>query len=113
MSERAKVETELQDVDLYKLLVVFQNALDKYNNEKNKPNHEIYQFPYSIKEQKKFLVNLLNSKSKISFEKLIEENPLKILVIYNFLALLELIQESRVNLSIGQGLNNFWISKGI
>ena len=83
MSERAKVETELQDVDLYKLLVVFQNALDKYNNEKNKPNHEIYQFPYSIKEQKKFLVNLLNSKSKISFEKLIEENPLKILVIYN------------------------------
>ena len=39
MSERAKVETELQDVDLYKLLVVFQNVVDKYNNEKNKPNH--------------------------------------------------------------------------
>ena len=74
ISERAKVETELQDVDLYKLLVVFQNAIDKYNNEKNKPSHEIYQFPYSIKQQKKFLVNLLNSKSKISFEKLIEEN---------------------------------------
>ena len=29
ISERAKVETELQDVDLYKLLVVFQNAIDK------------------------------------------------------------------------------------
>ena len=113
ISERAKVETELQDVDLYKLLVVFQNAIDKYNNEKNKPSHEIYQFPYSIKQQKKFLVNLLNSKSKISFEKLIEENPLKILVIYNFLAVLELIQESKIKLSIGQGLNNLWISKGI
>ena len=113
ISERAKVETELQDVDLYKLLVVFQNAIDKYNNEKNKPSHEIYQFPYSIKQQKKFLVNLLNSKSKISFEKLIEENPLKILVIYNFLAVLELIQESKIKLSIGQGSNNFWISKGI
>ena len=113
ISERAKVETELQDVDLYKLLVVFQNAIDKYNNEKNKPSHEIYQFPYSIKEQKKFLINLLNSKSKISFEKLIEENPLKILVIYNFLAVLELIQESKIKLSIGQGSNNFWSSKGI
>ena len=113
ISERAKVETELQDVDLYKLLVVFQNVVDKYNNEKNKPSHEIYQFPYSIKQQKKFLVNLLNSKSKISFEKLIEENPLKILVIYNFLAVLELIQESKIKLSIGQGSNNFWISKGI
>jgi segregation and condensation protein A len=109
ISERAKVETELQDVDLYKLLVVFQNALNNYNIEKNKPKHEIYRYPYTIDKQKNFLVNLLKSKSKISFIKLIEENPLKILVIYNFLAILELIQESKVKLSLGQGLNNFWI----
>ena len=31
IGERAKVETELQDIDLYKLLVVFKNAIDKYN----------------------------------------------------------------------------------
>ena len=43
--------------------------------------------------------------------KLIEENPLKILVIYNFLAILELIQDAKIKLSIGNGLNNFWISK--
>ena len=110
ISERAKVETELQDIDLYKLLVVFKNALDKYAVEQNKPNHEIYRYPYSITEQKKFLTNLLKSKSKISFAKLIEENPLKILVIYNFLAILELIQDSKIKLSIGNGLNNFWIS---
>ena len=77
---------------------------------KNKPKHEIYRYPYSITEQKKFLTNLLKSKSKISFAKLIEENPLKILVIYNFLAILELIQDSKIKLSIGNGLNNFWIS---
>ena len=53
ISERAKVETELQDIDLYKLLVVFQNTLEKYNNEQNKPKHEIYRYPYSINEQKK------------------------------------------------------------
>tara|TARA_B100001057_G_scaffold160158_1_gene160813 strand:- start:12234 stop:12965 length:732 start_codon:yes stop_codon:yes gene_type:complete len=111
IGERAKVETELQDVDLYKLLVVFKNAIDKYNEEKNMPNHEIYRYPYSIREQKKFLINVLKSKSKVSFSKLIEENPLKILVIYNFLAILELIQDSKVKLSIGNGLNNFWISK--
>ena len=110
ISERAQVETELQDIDLYKLLVVFKNALDKYAVEQNKPKHEIYRYPYSITEQKKFLTNLLKSKSKISFAKLIEENPLKILVIYNFLAILELIHDSKIKLSIGNGLNNFWIS---
>ena len=55
--------------------------------------------------------SLLKSKSKVAFSKLIEENPLKILVIYNFLAILELIQDAKIKLSIGNGLNNFWISK--
>ena len=111
IAEKAKVESELQDIDLYKLLVVFQNALSKYENEKNKPKHQIFEYPYTITEQKKFLINLLKSKSKISFIRLIENNPLKILVIYNFLAMLELIQESKIKLSIGNGMNNFWIQK--
>ena len=51
------------------------------------------------------------SKSKISFTRLVEDNPLKILVIYNFLAMLELIQESKIKLSLGNGMNNFWIQK--
>ena len=111
IAERAKVESELQDIDLYKLLVVFQNALSKYENEKNKPKHQIFEYPYTITEQKKFLINLLKSKSKISFIRLVEDNPLKILVIYNFLAMLELIQESKIKLSLGNGMNNFWIQK--
>ena len=104
LSERAKVETELQDIDLYKLLVVFKNALSKFEDEKNKPKHKIFEYPYTISQQKIFLINLLKSKSKISFDRLIKENPLKILVIYNFLAMLELIQESKVRLSIGNGM---------
>ena len=111
IAERAKVESELQDIDLYKLLVVFQNVLSKYENEKNKPKHQIFEYPYTITQQKKFLINLLKSKSKISFIRLVEDNPLKILVIYNFLAMLELIHESKIKLSLGNGMNNFWIQK--
>ena len=64
IAERAKVESELQDIDLYKLLVVFQNVLSKYENEKNKPKHQIFEYPYTITEQKKFLINL-NSLAKL------------------------------------------------
>ena len=111
ISERASVETELQDLDLYKLLVVFQNAIEKFEKQKNKPKHEIEKYPYTIVEQKKFIINELKSKEKISFTKLIDDNPLKILVIYNFLAILELIQQLRIKISIGSGLNNFWLIK--
>jgi|TARA_B110000438_G_scaffold128684_1_gene124960 segregation and condensation protein A len=111
ISERASVETELQDLDLYKLLIVFQNAIEKFEKQKNKPKHEIEKYPYTIVEQKKFIINELKSKEKISFTKLIDDNPLKILVIYNFLAILELIQQLRIKISIGSGLNNFWLVK--
>ena len=111
ISERANLETELQDLDLYKLLVVFQNAVEKFEKEKNKPPHEIEKYPYTIDEQKEFIINLLKSKEKISFVKLINDNPLKILVIYNFLAILELLQQVKIKISIGKGLNNFWLIK--
>ena len=111
ISERASVETELQDLDLYKLLVAFQNAIEKFEKQKNKPKHEIEKYPYTIVEQKEFIINELKSKEKISFTKLIDDNPLKILVIYNFLAILELIQQLRIKISIGSGLNNFWLIK--
>lgn len=111
ISERANLETELQDLDLYKLLVVFQNAVEKFEKEKNKSPHEIEKYPYTIDEQKKFIINSLKSKEKISFVKLINDNPLKILVIYNFLAILELLQQVKIKISIGKGLNNFWLIK--
>ena len=68
------------------------------------------QYPYTIEKQKKYILNLIKSKSKIAFSDLIDENPLKILIIYNFLAILDLIQNSKVFISIGDGLNNFWLS---
>ena len=111
ISERANLETELQDLDLYKLLVVFQNAVEKFEKEKNKPPHEIEKYPYTIDEQKEFIINSLKSKEKISFVKLMNDNPLKILVIYNFLAILELLQQVKIKISIGKGLNNFWLIK--
>ena len=111
ISERANLETELQDLDLYKLLVVFQNAVEKFEKEKNKSPHKIEKYPYTIDEQKEFIINSLKSKEKISFVKLINDNPLKILVIYNFLAILELLQQVKIKISIGKGLNNFWLIK--
>ena len=110
IASKSNIEIELQDVNLYKLLTVFNNAINKLNNEKSIKSHKIMQYPYTIEKQKKYILNLIKSKNKIAFSDLIEKNPLKILVIYNFLAILDLIQNSKVLVSIGHGLNNFWLS---
>ncbi|MEM6523492.1 MAG: segregation/condensation protein A [Bacteroidota bacterium] len=111
LSESVNVESELQDVDLYKLLKVYQRVLEKYEIEKNKPRHEVVQYPYTIEGQRNFLMRKLSKKPKMSFVEVIDEEPTKIGVIFNFLAILELLQLRRITMHLGIGFNNFWIEK--
>lgn len=111
LSETVNVESELQDVDLYKLLKVFQKVVERYELEQKKPRHEVVQYPYTIAGQRSFIVNKLSDVPKLSFAAVIEEDPNKIAVIFNFLAILELLQMQIITMHIGLGFNNFWIEK--
>ncbi|MEQ9424118.1 MAG: segregation/condensation protein A [Cyclobacteriaceae bacterium] len=109
LSEVVNVEAELQNLDLYKLLKVYQKAIDRYEIEKNKPSHKVVQYPFTISDQKSFLLGKLQEKKKASFQEIMEEMPSKVAVIFNFLAILELLQTKEITIHIGLGFNNFWI----
>jgi len=109
LSEAVNVETELQDIDLYKLLKVYKKVLNRYQLESEKPKHKVIQYPYTISHQKDFILAKVMEKKKLSFSQVIEYNIEKIAVIYNFLAILELLQLNKITISIGEGYNNFWI----
>lgn len=111
LSETINVEAELQNVDLYKLLRVFRDVMARYELEKNKPSHKVVQYPYSIEDQKDHIVGKLEREGKIAFTSFIEEKPEKIAVIFNFLAILELLQSSLISITVGEGFNNFWLEK--
>lgn len=111
LSETNDVESELQDIDLYKLLKVFEKVVVRFKEEQNKPIHEVVQYPYTISQQKEALLEKVNLKKEVSFEELIAENCDKIAVIFNFLSILELLQLKLIAIKIGLGYNNFWISK--
>ena len=111
LSEVVNVESELQDLDLYKLMTVLQKVMKRYELQKNKPVHQVVQYPYTISLQKTFVLDKLSSVGRFSFEELIEEKPDKIFIIFNFLAILELLQLQMVVLHLGEGYNNFWVEK--
>lgn len=111
LAEVSNVESELQDLDLYKLLKVYQRVLKRHEYEKNRPVHKVVQYPYTISDQKTHILNSLTSKDKLSFEEVIKDNPEKIAVIFNFLAILELLQLRMITIHLGEGFNNFWIEK--
>jgi segregation and condensation protein A len=111
LSEANNVEYELQNLDLFRLLKVYQKVLNRFSEEQNKPKHFVEQYPYTIEQQKEYILTRVLGKSKVSFEEIIMDNTEKIAVVYNFLSILELLQLNKIKIHIGQGYNNFWIAE--
>lgn len=111
INKEEDVDAEMQHVDLYKLLKVFQRTMVKMASRMDETTHTVIQYPFTIEQQKEFLLEQLRLKSQIPFTELISFNPEKIFVIYTFLAILELLQLSQVTIIIGEGYNNFWVEK--
>jgi segregation and condensation protein A len=109
IAERSNVDIELQDLNLYKLLKVYQKVVNRYEQARNRPIHTIVQYPYTITQQKEFILARLQESNRLSFGEVILADKLKIAVIYNFLAILELAQSGTVSIYIDDGYNNFWI----
>lgn len=111
LSAISNVEAEIQDVDLYKLCKIYEKVIKRFEEDQKKPSHSVIQYPYTIEKQKEFILLKLVDKTKLSFEKLISYSPHKIAVIFNFLAILELLQNNIISLYGGDNFNNFWIEK--
>lgn len=112
LAESSNVEAELQDVDLFKLMTVYEKVLRRFEDEKNKPVHEVFQYPYTIEEQKEFLLNEVNTKQRVSFAEIVSIYKTRIALIFNFLGILELLALGKLGIQVGEGYNNFWITKG-
>jgi segregation and condensation protein A len=111
LAESSNVESELQDLDLYKLLKVYQRVISRFEYDQQKPRHQVVQYPYSIAIQREFILDKLIDSPRLSFLQLMEFEPNKIGVIFNFLSILDLLQMREITMHLGEGFNNFWIEK--
>jgi segregation and condensation protein A len=106
-----QLDIEMHKLDLFRLLKVYEQTILKYEQRKKKESavHTIIPYPYTIEGQKKFILSYLQTQKKTSFLAILNENVSKIVVIFNFLAILELLQSQMIKIEIGEGYNNFWI----
>lgn len=109
LAESTNVESELQDVTVFKLMTIFEKVLRRMQAEKNKPVHQVIQYPYTMDGQKKYLQDTVKAKGRLSFTEILESYPSRIGLIFNFLAMLELLALQQFSIQIGEGFNNFWI----
>jgi segregation and condensation protein A len=111
LAESTNVEAELQDVTVFKLMTIFEKVIKRFEAEKNKPVHQVIQYPYTVEGQKKFLAEELATKPRVAFSELLALFPSRLGLIFNFLAILEMLALQQLSLQVGEGYNNFWVSK--
>jgi len=107
-----KVEEELASFDLYKLMLVYQNAVNNYEiRELKEVKHTVIKYPYTIEQQKKAIAELIEINKKMDFNDLAKNAENRVHFVYNFLAVLEMLQQKLLTIELGLGYNNFLIQK--
>lgn len=111
IAEKALVDAELESLSLYKLLTTFQGILQRFEDANSEVKHQVIRYDYSIRGQKRFLVDLVTESGRVDFKTVFDLCENKIHAIFTFLGLLDLLQLQALDIVVGEGVNNFWLSK--
>lgn len=101
---------ELSDLSLYRLMMVYSRLMRNYETKAQQVTHTVIQYPYTIEAQKKAIDDLLRINSRLDFKAIAQTSENKVHFVYNFLAVLEMLQQELLDIQIGLGYNNFWVT---
>ncbi|MFC3197270.1 segregation and condensation protein A [Parapedobacter deserti] len=100
---------ELATFDLYKLMMVYEKLMYHYVKRNNEVRHTVVRYPYTIEQQKEAIASLVAINKKLDFGTIVKNSENKVQLVYNFLAILEMLQQQLLELQSGVGFNNFWV----
>ena len=110
IAKRSNLDYELQDLNLYKLMRDFEKAMSNFEAEQNRPKHTVYTYPYTINDQKSYILKRLAVEKTVDFGQIMQVYPDRIGLIFNFLAILEMLQLNIISIEVSDGYNNFRIT---
>ncbi|MCB0503206.1 MAG: segregation/condensation protein A [Bacteroidetes bacterium] len=109
LSQINSVEAELESVNLYKLMKIFQRVAERYQDRNLKLQHTIVKYDYTIKKSKVYILDIVTTKKKANFSDLFDICENRIHAVFTLLAILEMVQLREVEMQVGEGYNNFWL----
>lgn len=107
--ERAQPQDEEEytlQMTIYELMVAYNQLLSKERDERY---HFVEPEPVTIEDQMDEIVNLLKTQEKISFRQHLMQYADTIIIVINFLAILELAKRRMISIAQTQPLKDIWI----
>ncbi len=111
IAQTALIDAELESLTLFKLLKSFKKVMERYEDAQRVRLHKVVKYNYTLKGQKDYVLKLVLKKEKSDFRDVFQTCENRVHAIFNFLAILELIQMEEIGIIVGEGINNFWIYK--
>ncbi|UIR55744.1 segregation/condensation protein A [Sphingobacterium sp. SRCM116780] len=102
---------ELNSFDLYKLMMVYERMMYQYIHRPQEVTHTVVKHPYTIEQQKKAITDLIEMNEQLDFQYILKSSENKVQFVFNFLAILEMLQQKLLQIEIGLGYNDFNIRK--
>ncbi|MDF2518101.1 MAG: chromosome segregation protein ScpA [Sphingobacterium sp.] len=97
----------LDSFDLYGLMMIYEQMMYQFRNRPAEVTHTVVKYPYTIEQQKKAIAELIEINKKLDFQELLKNSENKVQFVYNFLAILEMLQQRLLQIEVGLGYNNF------
>jgi segregation and condensation protein A len=103
---------ELNTLTMFKLMSTFEKVMERFKNNIDRPIHNVEAPLYTMEGQRSYILEKIRKHEKVSFVDILLESKDRIQAIFNFLAILEMLQERIIKLILGTGFNNFWLQSG-
>lgn len=110
LANQALADAELESLTLFKLLKAYERILGLFEQRRRRHVHYILNYPYTIADQQEYLLSLVRTGKRVSFEHAFLRLENRIHAIVTFLALLDLLNSQRIVLIQGEGINQFYLT---
>jgi segregation and condensation protein A len=114
IQQRLKLDStgeNLDSFDLYGLMMIYEQMMYQFRNRPPEVTHTVVKYPYTIEQQKKAIAELIEINKKLDFQEILKNSENKIQFVYNFLAILEMLQQRLLQIEVGLGYNNFHVGE--
>ncbi len=110
IANQAVEGTEIDHITTYRLAKAFERVMKRFKDRTEKPTHVVQKYNYSIESQRQSLAAYMLQHRKASFVSIFDDCENRLHAIFNFLAMLEMIQLRYFTISLGEGRNNFYLT---
>lgn len=107
IGEEAAEGTEIQTVNLYKLMKTFEKIMQRLHDRNHRPVHTVIRYNYTMEGSREYVLGEVKQSQSLSFEKIFSICEDRIHALFLFLSLLELSQMRFMTIQVGEGRNNF------